>query len=77
MSVAAPPLAAAIRPASDRDDGATERPATPVGRMIDALVRARPRTAAHALWILRRAFSDYPLAIRMVALAATMKDFTP
>jgi hypothetical protein len=44
--------------------------------MIDRLVRDRPRTAAHALYILRKAFAHYPLALRLVALAATMKDPT-
>jgi hypothetical protein len=75
MAAVAPPSAGTVALASGDDDGAAAHRATLVGRMIDTLVCAQPRTAAHALWILRRAFSDYPLAIRLVALAATMKDF--
>jgi hypothetical protein len=66
-----------IRTAADPSAEETaEHRATPVGRMIDRLVRDRPSTAADALYILRRAFSHYPLALRLVALAATMKDPT-
>jgi hypothetical protein len=77
MAGIAPTGTAVIRPAGDpsAEETAAHR-ATPVGRMIDRLVRDRPRTAAHALNILRRAFSHYPLALRLVALAATMKDPT-
>lgn len=77
MAGIAPTGTAMIRLAGDRGGEETaEHPATPVGRMIDRLVRDRPRTAAHALYILRKAFSHYPLALRLVALAATMKDPT-
>jgi len=77
MTGIAPTGTAMIGPAADRSGEATaEHRATPVGKMIDRLVRDRPRTAAHALYILRRAFSHYPLALRLVALAATMKDPT-
>jgi hypothetical protein len=76
MTGIAPTCTAMIRPAADRGGEETERRATPVGRMIDRLVRDRPRTAAHALYILRTAFAHYPLALRLAALAATMKDPT-
>ncbi len=77
MAGIAPTGTAMTRPAGDPGGGETaEHRATPVGRMIDRLVRDRPRTAAHALYILRKAFAHYPLALRLVALAATMKDPT-
>jgi len=77
MTGIAPTGTAMIRPSAEPSAEETEaHRATPVGKMIDRLVRDRPRTAAHALYILRRAFSHYPLALRLVALAATMKDPT-
>ena len=77
MAGIAPTGTAMTRPAWDPGAEETaEHRATPVGRMIDRLLRDRPRTAAHALYILRKAFAHYPLALRLVALAATMKDPT-
>jgi hypothetical protein len=76
MAVIARAFPAVSRPAADRD-GAAPEPRTPlIGQMIETLVRARPRTAAHALLILRHAYAAYPLALRLAALAATMKDIT-
>jgi hypothetical protein len=77
MAIAARTFGAIIRPVPRRDSAArAEREAGPIGKMIDTLVSARPRTAALALCILRRAYSDYPLALRLAALAAAMNDIT-
>jgi hypothetical protein len=77
MAIAARAVATVIRPVSNREDAATVEPqAGLIGKMIDTLVRARPRTASIALCILRRAYADYPLALRLAALAATMNDIT-
>ncbi len=40
--------------------------------MTDMLAHERPESAAAALQVLRRSFPDYPLALRLLAIANTM-----
>jgi len=44
-----------------------------VRSMTDVLVRERPESAAEALRVLRLMFPEYPLSLRLVAVASAMK----
>jgi hypothetical protein len=44
-----------------------------VRAMTDVLAHERPDSTAEALRVLRLAFPEYPLAIRLVAVASVMK----
>ncbi len=45
-----------------------------VGAMVDVLAHRRPDSAAEALKVLRGSFPEFPLALRLTALASALKQ---